>query len=155
MKYGPSGGAVDAFTLDSSVSISNPGGLAVNPSNGHLFVSPHLANHNIFDFTSSGTYTGKNKYSGPGSATGIAVDTAGDLYAAIGSSTVKFTADCAQPCTTHTLFDNGYSNGVAVDPATDDVFIADNTNLVHYNSSGRQLAAVRHGKCSSAYACCV
>jgi hypothetical protein len=104
----------------------SPGGLAVDPTTGDLYVADFA--HGVIDkFTSSGTYTGE-QFSVPGEPGDIAVDPKGDLYVGQQAgvegivreySSTGAPVDC--PGGTNEAFGIPAS-GVAVDPSDGHIF---------------------------------
>ncbi|MGA9284693.1 MAG: NHL repeat-containing protein [Solirubrobacteraceae bacterium] len=129
-----SSGAPESFSL-SGVSFERPQGIAVNPSTGNLYIG---SANTVYEFTAAGKYTNRT-YVVPGGVNAVAVDSSGDVYVATGSATVKFDAACVSPCESPQTIDSGTSNGVAIDPANEDVFVSDGQYIVQYDSAGIQV----------------
>jgi hypothetical protein len=136
-KYDASGNSVSSFHLDPSINLVQPGGIAVNPANGHVLVSDnYIGGSQVAELDAEGKFTG-NRYETPGPVLGVAVDAAGDVYAALGSEgTIKFT----EPGATYTRFTANNSGGVAVNPVDQHVFITGGGAAAEYSPSGDRIS---------------
>jgi len=124
------------FTLDPALPevLGSPSGIAVHPSNGHVFVASRSNNY-MFEFTSSGVYTG-NSYSAPVPPQGLAVDSSGALYVADGEwGALKFTATGE----TYETLTPEFTNAIAVDPADQHVFTTGTTGAREFDATGTQV----------------
>jgi hypothetical protein len=122
----------------SGLSVGNLLGIAVDPTNHHLFIG-NGANTEIYEFDSTGAYTG-HSFNGTGPAEGLAIDSAGHLYDAQTYSTIVFdTATCAASCSEFSVLDPNGSNGVAVDPSDQNVFVAEYHQVSQFDESANPL----------------
>ncbi len=120
---------------------NDPCGLTVGPT-GNFYVSDYY--HHTIDVFSSGTsyitqLTKVDPLDGP---CGLALDASSNLYVNNFHRNVeKFTPSASPPTpsTTYTpagVFDSSHPTGVAVDSATDNVYVDDRTYIAAYDSSG-------------------
>ncbi|HTZ88063.1 MAG TPA: NHL repeat-containing protein [Solirubrobacteraceae bacterium] len=121
-----------------------PGGVAVNPTNGYVYVSDSL--HKVIDvFTGTGEYVDDIADSHLTQPYAIAFNSAGELYVTNaslfgGEDVVKFDAK-AKPSFV-SLIDSGSSTDVAVDPFTNGVYVyrsGEENQIAEYDSAGRLL----------------
>jgi hypothetical protein len=110
--------------------LEGPCGLAVD-SSGDFYVSDHY-HHVVDDFSSSFTYF--TQLTGAASPCGLAVGSGGVFYVNELHGAVSRYA--AFPSGAKTTLDPGPATGVAVDPATDDVYVNRRIYLSVYDSTG-------------------
>ena len=124
-KFGPSGNYI------SQISVEFPSGVAVNPANGHVYVTSFFGGTFVFD--ANGAPVAPTSFSTTAfSSTSIAVDSTGTSYVADGSATTVY--DSAGNFV-KTLYPNP-SNGVAVDPADDHVYVDAGSQVIEFDTSG-------------------
>lgn len=79
----------------------------------------------------------------------IALDGLGHLYAGnFDANVVRFTTS---PFDAGTVVDSGYTTGVAVDPATNNLYVNERTRIAVYDSSGSRLGEIGNGSLTDAY----
>jgi hypothetical protein len=130
-----SAGTPQPFTIDPLLAglLPGPGGIAVSPVNGHIFVGDAFSG-GIYELNPSGGYTG-NSYATPGPVQGIAVSAAGAVYAATGSTgTVVF----AGPGLPYSQV-SALGGAVAVAPSSQHVFVAGVGAAAEYDAAGTQV----------------
>jgi DNA-binding beta-propeller fold protein YncE len=113
-----------------------PHGVAVDPTTKDLYVAD--ANNAVIDvFDSSGKYLRQFATAG---TFGLAIDSAGNLFATNGSEAVVYVAatGAINPAygSGSGQLDAAGSLAVAVDPATQDVYLTDSDHFAQYDSSG-------------------
>jgi hypothetical protein len=112
-------------------------GIAVSSSSGDLWV--YNTHAWMFEFAQDGTFTTDFSTTFGVTPVGIAVDSADNLYIARGTPYVEKVSDTGEDLAT---IDNcGCATGVAVDPATDQVYALHATEVVRFDSSGSTLEA--------------
>lgn len=121
------------FTPPPAGQLEGPCGLAVD-SVGNVYLADHY--HDAIDSFSSGfNYQGQIAGENPADAAcGLALDSTGVLYANhLHGSVARF---ASFPAGARTTLDPGPATGVAVDPATDDVYVDRRTYLAVYDPTG-------------------
>lgn len=91
-KFGPNGEYLSRLTGTPSGSFSGPEAIAVDPSNGDVYVSESVTGAVIDEFDASGTFLGQitsgETPTGLGSANGLAVSAAGEVYVSDASNSI-------------------------------------------------------------------
>ena len=158
-KFDSSGKLVKAFGEDGQISGAktlggyfNPYAIAVDPKTGELFISD-IGHENVIDvFSPSCRY--ERQFESNGTARGLAIDSQGNLFAANGSEVNVYVAATGERNTAYGeglgVLDSGGSNGVAVDPANDDVYVADSEYVAQYDKNGKKLSTFGFGHLSGA-----
>ncbi len=132
---------------------SSPCGLAIDDSNGNLFVADQN-NNRIWIFDSSGAFKGKIADSSLNGPCGIAFDSTGDLYVrnANNGKVLRFDRKGAVDYDfASTLYDpeaepkEPGATDVAVDTATDHVYVDKGDRITEYDSSGSFVSSFAQG----------
>jgi hypothetical protein len=136
-KYDAAGDPLPFNFNDGKTRAIQPGGVAVNPSNSHVYLGDnYIGPMPVWELNANGEATG-NSYIAPAPILGVAIDSAGNVYAALGSAgTVKFTA----PGTTYTTFTTDTSTGIAINPVDQHVFITSGDAVAEYDTSGTRVS---------------
>jgi hypothetical protein len=148
---GTSGGRIFGFTaagvaLGGSFPIdpaTNPGAPSGSPKDicgaavdgvGHLWVS-NFQTKNILEYSSTGVFQTAVSTAAQGGPCQLAFDSANNLYVAkFSGPTWKYTA--ASGYTTSTPIDTGQAKAVAIDQTTGDIYVAHETVVDEYSSTG-------------------
>ncbi len=126
-RFGPEG------ELEDEVPVSFPVGVAVDPSNGHLYVSSFFGHAEAFD--AEGNPTSPAPFTTPEFVpSAIAVGSGGTIYVASAEGTATYDQSGKK---TGTL-DAKPSKGVSVDPSTNDIYVNEGNQVVRYDSSGKR-----------------
>lgn len=127
---------VDIFNSDGSyagqLSASTPSGVAIHPVTHDIYVARRTAGQISVFPAGGGAATSFSVSANSANPTGVAVDSAGTVYVV---NTSKANVYDASGKFVKTL-DPNPSNGVAVDPLTDDVFVNEKTKFVQFDASG-------------------
>jgi hypothetical protein len=136
-KYDAAGDPLPFNFNDGVTRAIQPGGVAVHPSNSRVYLGDdYVGALPVWELNANGESTG-NSYIAPGPILGVAIDSAGNVYAALGNAgTVKFTA----PGTTYTTFTTDASTGIAINPVDQHVFITSGGAVAEYNTSGTRVS---------------
>jgi hypothetical protein len=136
-KYDAAGDSMPFNFDDGKTRAIQPGGVAVNPSNSHVYIGDnYVGPMPVWELNANGEETG-NSYVAPAPILGVAIDSAGNVYAALGSAgTVKFAA----PGTTYTTFTTDTSTGIAINPVDQHVFITSGGAVAEYDTSGTRVS---------------
>ena len=108
-------------------------GIAVD-SSGTLYV---LRRHRMLKFAPEGSSTGEFEASYETEPDGIAVDSTGDIYKARGERAVTKLGPSGEPLIE--TVDSGPAAALAIEPSTDDIYVAHSGFISRYNSSGTAL----------------
>ncbi len=132
-------GVQQTFHITNVTIQGHPVGIAVDPVTGHLFVGTIEPNR-VYELESSGAYAG-NTYIGTNGPIGLAIsDATGSLYVAQESSMIVFdTGTCHATCTSFTTLDPNSANGVAVDPESGEVFVAEQRQVARFSEKGERI----------------
>jgi sugar lactone lactonase YvrE len=131
-----------------------PTSVAVDPSSGDLYVAD--SNNSVVDiFASNGSYISQFSTAASGlyGPSGVAVDSAGNVYVAGSGQTQKFNPSGnplpvdGTPGDTNVLDSQG-SNAVAIDPADDDVYVDEGAQISQFDNGGNLIATFGAGKLS-------
>jgi sugar lactone lactonase YvrE len=129
-----------------------PAGVGVDPKTGDLYVGD-AANAVIDVFDPSGKYL--RQFATSGGAIGIALDSQGNLFAANASETDVYVAATGILNVAYGTglgqLDTGGSLGVAVDPANDDVYVADGEHVDQYDKTGALVSSFGSGHLTGAF----
>ena len=140
-------GEVNGSQPDCSRPFSNPSGVAVDPSSGELYVADAGNNRvvkiapatGVCDEAFDNEIAGTAGFAGVG---GIALDAAGDVYVTAGERVDKFDAT-GQLLAAEVLDAGGNPTSVAINPATNDVYVGDNSgsgyHILQYGPTGTLL----------------
>jgi hypothetical protein len=136
-KYDAAGDPLPFNFNDGHTRVIQPGGVAVNPSNSRVYIGDdYVGALPVWELNANGESTG-NSYIAPGPILGVAVDSADNVYAALGSAgTVKFTA----PGTSYTAFTTDTSTGIAINPVDQHVFITSGGAAAEYDTTGTRVS---------------
>jgi DNA-binding beta-propeller fold protein YncE len=118
-----------------------PTGVAVDPANGHLYVSvaPFFGGNSTIDvFDASGNPVAPTSFPVTGVATGVGVDSAGTVYVPNGNDTRTYDSSG----TFVGVLDSQPSFGVAVDSEDDHVYVDHHESVVEYDPAGVQVGPV-------------
>ncbi len=134
-RFGPEG------ELEDEVPVSFPVGVAVDPSNGHLYVSSFFGHAEAFD--AEGNPVSPAAFPAPKFIpSAIAVAPGGDtIYVASAEDTETSTKGVSiydQSGKKTGTLDAKPSKGVSVDPSTNDVYVNEGNQVVRYDSSGKR-----------------
>jgi len=158
-KFDSSGALVKAFGTEGQLSGAatpqaafRPFGVAVDPKTGDLYVGD--GNNNLIDvFTSSGAYL--RQFASNGTPLSLAIDSQGNLFAANETETDVYTAATGELNTSYGagsgVLDSGGSLGVTVNPANDDVYVADSEHIAQYDKTGKLIASFGSGHLGGAF----
>ncbi len=136
-KFGPEGHYED------QISTTFPVGVAVDSTNGHLYVSSFFGHVEAFD--AEGNPAAPASFETPAFIpSAIAVNTSGTIYLATADGTATYSPSGTKAGT----LDPHPSKGVSVDPSNNDVYVNEGTQVVQFDSSGKQLAIVGSGNLS-------
>ncbi len=133
---------------------SSPCGLAIDDSNGNLFVADQN-NNRIWIFDSTGAYKGKIADSSLNGPCGIAFDSTGDLYVRNANNGKVLRFNRQAPTTydfASTLYDpeaepkEPGATDVAVDTNTDHVYVDKGDRITEYDSSGSPVSTFGQGQ---------
>ncbi len=142
---------------------SSPCGLAIDDSNGNLFVADQN-NNRIWIFDSTGAYKGKIADSSLSGPCGIAFDSSGDLYVrnANNGKVLRFDRKGAVDYElASTLYDpeaepkEPGATDVAVDTNTDHVYVDKGDRITEYDSSGSPVSTFGQGQVNGSSAIAV
>jgi hypothetical protein len=136
-KYDAAGDPLPFNFNDGQTRVIQPGGVAVNPSNSRVYIGDdYVGALPVWELNANGESTG-NSYIAPAPILGVAIDSAGNVYAALGSAgTVKFTA----PGNSYTIFTTDTSTGIAINPVDQHVFITSDAAVAEYDTSGTRVS---------------
>jgi hypothetical protein len=139
-KFGPSGNYISQFPLGTFDIMT---GIAIDQSNGHIYVTGLFGHAYVFD--SNGNPVAPTSFPITEFApTSIAVDSAGNPYVADGTETLKYDSSGGSPV----VFDANPSNGVAVDPLNDHVYVDEGDRVVEFTPAGTQVGVLGKGELS-------
>jgi hypothetical protein len=143
-KFSPSGTYISQ--IDLSEEEDQPTGVAVNPSNGNVYIATFYGDGYVF--SPEGAPTGSEFFSGlPLFKTlSIAVDSNGYIYLTDKSRTRKYNPSGTSP----TTFDANASFGVAVDRKNDHVYVDEGNQIVEYTPGGSIVSTTGQGALSTA-----
>ncbi len=142
---------------------SSPCGLAIDDSNGNLFVADQN-NNRIWIFDSTGAFKGKIADSSLSGPCGIAFDSSGDLYVRNANNGKVLRFNRQAPTTydfASTLYDpeaepkEPGATDVAVDTNTDHVYVDKGDRITEYDSSGSFVSTFGQGQVNGSSAIAV
>jgi hypothetical protein len=110
-------------------------GIAVNATAGDLFFYTDLVGAHVFEFERSGSFV--QRWRAGYAPNGIAIDGAGDIYLSGGEGVLKFTSSGA-PLPGGA---SGSASGLAVDQATNELYVDRGASIESFASSGTVIGA--------------
>jgi DNA-binding beta-propeller fold protein YncE len=137
-------GVVDKFDssgqYEGQLPVPLPLGVAVNQANGHVYVTSFFGHAWVFD--ADGNPAAPTSFPIPSfTASAIAVDSSGTAYVANAGGTTVYDSSGTEVGT----LDDNPSHGVAVDPASGEVYVDEGPQIAQFDSSANQLGAVGSG----------
>jgi len=135
-KFDSSGTLIASWRAGGQLVLENElDGIAVD-SSGTLYV---LRRHQMLKFAPNGSSAGEFEATYETEPDGIAVDSTGDIYKARGERAVAKLNPSGAPLIE--TVDSGPATSLAVDPSTDELYVAHSGFISRYNSSGTALEA--------------
>jgi len=141
-KFKPNGELEKSFGAEGQVEVGDPSAVAVDPATGEIYVSGLFGGVSVF--SSSGT-------PGPvlpveGFLISVAVDSSGAVYTTqFGGATNAYTPTGEFE---HELAGSNPSQSVGVDPANNDVYVDEGSQIARFDSSGHPLGTLGSGQLS-------
>ncbi len=133
-KFDSSGNLIASWNTGGQLALSDElDGIAVD-SSGTLYV---LRRHQMLKFAPDGSPAGEFGANYETEPDGIAVDSVGDIYKARGERAVAKLSPSGEPLIE--TVDSGPATALAVEPSTDDLYVAHSGFISRYNSSGTAL----------------
>jgi hypothetical protein len=120
------------------ISVSSPTAVAVNPSNGNVYVTEYSGAVRVFN--QSGTPV--TSFATIASPTGVAVDSSGNAYVVNGGGLLAASGSAEKYSSSGSdlgPLDEGPASGVAVDATDDHVFVDHGEEVLEYDSTGNRV----------------
>jgi hypothetical protein len=136
-KLDSEGHVVTSFGTNGNLTVAEPIGVAVDPSNGNLYVASY-AESKIEVFSSAGVQI--TEFSTlPATPTSLAVNASGQVFVGGGYGGYGGLERFSPSGSFEGLVQGGAYQGVAIDPATGDVYASQPEELFQYSPSGETL----------------
>ncbi len=135
-KFDSEGNAVGSFGVGGKLTVSHPIGVAVEPSNGNLYVASYTENE-VKVFTSAGAPVMEFSTAPVTSPLGVAVNNAGQIFVAGGGfSGPGGLARFSPSGVLEGEVESGAFQDVSIDPTTQDVYASEAGKIFQYSPSG-------------------